>query len=323
VRDAVSTLPACLESLRAQTFEDFEVVAVDDRSQDGSGAVLAEAAARDRRLRVIRAPGLGGLVAALNAAADAAAGALLARMDADDVARPERLARQVARMGAEPGLDIVGCRVALVDGGGAGNAGMRAYVDWSNTLLTHEEIAGDMLVESPLAHPSVMMRAAVLRGLGGYRAFDGPEDYDLWLRALHAGRRFGKVPEVLLEWRDTAGRLSRTDARYAPERFFDLKVEWFLRATAVADGVVVWGAGPIGKAWARRLAEHGRAVMAFVEVDPRKIGQIVHGAPVVGVDAAADHPSAVHLAAVGRPDARRRIRDAAAARGIARLVAVA
>lgn len=323
MRDAAPTLPACLESLRVQSFTDFEVVAVDDRSQDGSAAVLAQAAARDRRLRVILAPGPGGLVAALNAAAGAATGALLARMDADDVALPERLARQVARMDAEPELDVLGCRVALLDGGVAGNDGMRAYVDWSNTLVTHEAIAADMLVESPLAHPSVMMRAAALRALGGYRAFDGPEDYDLWLRALASGRRFGKVPEVLLQWRDAPTRLSRTDPRYAGQRFFDLKVEWLLRAVPAAAAVVVWGAGPIGKSWARALAARGRTVRAFVEVDPRKIGETIHGAPVVAVEAAGGFREDVHLAAVGRPDARRRIREAAAALGIERLVAVA
>ncbi len=321
MRDAASTLPACLESLRVQTFEDFEVIAVDDGSRDGSAAILAEAAAGDDRLRVIS--GGRGLVAALNAAAHAAAGEYLARMDADDVSLPERLARQAARLDAERALDVLGCRVAVLDGGDEGNAGMRAYVEWSNTLLTHEAIAADMLVEAPLAHPSVMMRAAALRGLGGYRAFEGPEDYDLWLRALAAGCRFGKVPEVLLQWRDTASRLSRTDARYAPERFFDLKLESFLRTAPPGDGVVVWGAGPIGKAWARGLADRGRAVRAFVEVDPRKIGQTVHGAPVVAVDAAGGYRSEVHLAAVGRPDARRRIREAAAALGIERLVAVA
>lgn len=321
MRDAASTLPACLDSLRAQTFEDFEVIAVDDGSRDASAAVLARAAAGDRRLRVTSGPGE--LVAALNAAAQAAKGELLARMDADDLALPERFARQVARLDAERALDVLGCRVALLDGGNFGNAGMRAYVDWSNTLLTHEAIAADMLVESPLAHPSVMMRAAALRGLGGYRAFEGPEDYDLWLRALHAGCRFGKVPEVLLWWRDTALRLSRTDPRYAPERFFELKIESFLRTVPPGGGVVVWGAGPIGKAWALGLAARGRAVRAFVEIDPRKIGQIIHGAPVVGVDAAGGYRHGVHLAAVGRPDARRRIREAAAALGIERLVAVA
>jgi len=321
VRDAASTLPACLESLRAQTFEDYEVIVVDDGSRDAGAAVLAQAAATDRRLRVTSGPG--GLVAGLNAAAEAARGGLLARMDADDVALPERFARQVARLDAEPALDVLGCRVALIDGGGFGNAGMRAYVDWSNALVTHEAIAADMLVESPLAHPSVMMRAAALRGLGGYRAFDGPEDYDLWLRALRAGCRFGKVPEVLLQWRDTASRLSRTDPRYAPERFLDLKIDSFLRTAGPGGGVVVWGAGPIGKAWALGLAARGRAVRAFVEVDPRKIGQTIHGAPVVGVDEAGGYRHGVHIVAVGRLDARRRIRQAAAALGIERLVAVA
>jgi hypothetical protein len=278
-------------------------------------------AAADRRFRVIA--GGHGLVAALEAAAGAAAGDLLARMDADDVAAPERLARQMARLDEDPGVDVLGCRVAVLDDGASDNAGMRAYVDWSNTLLTHEAIAGDMLVESPLAHPSVMMRAAALRSLGGYRAFDGPEDYDLWLRALDAGLRFAKLPEVLLQWRDTPGRLSRTDGRYAGDRFFALKLASLLRRTPPRDPVVVWGAGPIGKGWARALAAAGRGVRAFVEVDPRKIGQTVHGVPVVAVAAAREYRDAIHLAAVGRPDARGRIRAAAGALGIERLVAVA
>jgi hypothetical protein len=310
VRDAASTLAACLDSLRAQTFEDFEVIAVDDGSHDASASMLARAAEADRRLRVIA--GGGGLVAALNAAAEAAT-----------VALPERFARQVARLDAEPALDVVGCRVAVLDDGGVPNAGMRAYVEWSNTLLTHEAIAADMLVESPLAHPSVMMRAAAFGALGGYRAFEGPEDYDLWLRALDAGCRFAKLPEVLLQWRDTSARLSRTDARYAGEQFFALKLQWFLRNWPPGDGLVVWGAGPIGKAWGRALIAGGRTVRAFVEVDPRKIGQTVHGAKVVGVEAARAFRCDVHLAAVGLPDARRRIREAAEALGIERLVAVA
>jgi glycosyltransferase involved in cell wall biosynthesis len=321
VRDAAATLPACLDSLRAQSFEDFEVIAVDDGSRDGSAAVLAAGAAGDRRFRVIA--GGGGLVAALNAAAEAAGGDLLARMDADDVARPERLARQVARLDAEPGLDVLGSQVALLDGGVGRNAGMRAYVEWSNTLLTHEAIAGDMLVESPLPHPSVTMRASALRRLRGSRAFDGPEDYDLWLRGLEAGLRFAKLDEVLLDWRDGPARLSRTDARYAADRFFALKLDFLLRTTPANDALVIWGAGPIGKGWARALLARGRQVRAFVEVDPRKIGRTIHGARVVAVDGGAAFPREVHLAAVGNSDSRARIRAAAAGLGVERLVAVA
>lgn len=320
MKDAAATLGACLDSLFAQTFADFEVIAVDDGSRDGSAAALARAAAADPRVRVIA--GGGGLVAALNAAAGVARGALLARMDADDVARPDRLERQASILDGEPEISILGCRVALVDDGGFDNEGMRAYVRWSNGLVTHDTIAADMLVESPLVHPSVTMRAAALHALGGYRAFDGPEDYDLWLRALAAGFRFGKAPDVLLEWRDTPSRLSRTDARYDADRFFALKVEAFLRCAGAGD-LVVWGAGPIGKAWARALAARGRVVRAFVEVDPRKIGQTVHGAPVVAMDAAAGYRACLHVAAVGQSEARARIREAADGMGIDRLIAVA
>jgi glycosyltransferase involved in cell wall biosynthesis len=322
VRDAEATLPACLASLAAQTLADHEVVIVDDGSGDGSGALLDAAARADPRRRVIRT-GRMGLVAALNTAAAAARAPLLARLDADDVAHPERLARQAERLGADGRTDILGCRVRLV---GEAGPGMRDYVEWMNGLLDHEAIAADLLVESPLAHPSVMMRGEALRGLGGYRAFDGPEDYDLWLRAHAAGLRFAKLPEILLDWRDGPARLTRTDPRYAAARFFELKLEALTQAWLHAPRpVVVWGAGPIGKAWARALLGRGVVVAAFVEVDERKIGQRIHGRPVVGLSEVPLIGAALHLAAVGLKGARARIRAAAHGLGIPApdLVAVA
>jgi hypothetical protein len=194
---------------------------------------------------------------------------------------------------------------------------MRGYVAWLNSLLTHEEIVRDLFVESPLAHPSVMMRADVLRDLGGYRAFDGPEDYDLWLRAHARGWRFGKREEVLLDWRDRPGRLTRRDPRYATERFRELKLEALERGPLHAGrGVVVWGAGPVGKGWSRALRARGHRVAAFVEVHPRRLGQRIHGVPVVPVSEAAVIADALHLAAVGQPGAREEIRRQAARLGL-------
>jgi glycosyltransferase involved in cell wall biosynthesis len=315
VRDAAATLGECLESLAAQSLRDHEVVAVDDGSRDGSGALLARAARRDPRVVHVRT-GRRGLVAALNLALRHARAPLLARMDADDVAHPERLGRQARRLAADPGLGVLGCRVRLL--GGGANQGMRDYVDWLNGLLDHETIVRDLYVESPLAHPSVMMRAADLRALGGYRAFDGPEDYDLWLRAHERGLRFAKDPEVLLDWRDGARRLTRRDPRYAAARFRALKLEALERGPlSTARPVVIWGAGPIGKAWARALRARGHHLAAFVDVDPRKLGRVVHGAPVVPLDGLPRLGGALHLGAVGRKDARARIRAAAAERGLA------
>ena len=315
VRDGARTLDECLASLAAQTLADHEVIAVDDHSADGSGERLRRAAREDPRVRVLANPGRG-LVAALNAAAAAARAPLLARMDADDVSRPDRLRAQAARLDAEADLDVLGTRVRLV-GEGPPNAGMRAYVDWLNGLLEHEAIVRDLYVESPLAHPTVMMRASLLGRLGGYRAFDGPEDYDLWLRARAAGARFAKLPETLLDWRDGPDRLSRTDPRYARERFRDVKLS-ALEAGPLArrPAVVVWGAGPIGKGWSRALAARGHRVAAFVEVHPRRLGQRIPGVPVIPVAAAAPEEGALHLAAVGRPGARAEIRRLAAGLGL-------
>ena len=316
VRDAAPTLPRCLESLAAQTLRAHEVVAIDDGSTDGSGDVLEAWAARDPRLTVRHTPARG-LVSALNAAAGAARGNLLARMDADDVCHPERLARQWTRLQAGTDVHVLGTCVELRRGDGPITDGLRDYVAWQNGLLTHDDIVHDLWVESPLVHPTVMMPAAVLRDLGGYRDFDGPEDYDLWLRAERAGLRFGKLGETLLEWWDSPERLTRTGHRYADERFFALKLE-ALESRHLGGGraVVIWGSGPIGKRWARALRARGHEVSAFVEVHPRKVGTRLHGAPVVEVAEAGRFAAALHLAAVGQPGRRPAIRAAASSLGL-------
>ena len=317
MRDAAPTLERCLASLAAQTLREHEVVAVDDGSSDGSAGILAAWAARDARLHVWTTARRG-LVPALATAVGAARADVLARMDADDVCVPERLELQWRRLREGPRVDVLGCRVRLQREDAAATAGMLAYVEWQNGLLAHEDIVRDLLVESPLVHPSVAVPASVLRTLGGYRDFEGPEDYDLWLRAERAGMRFGKLPEVLLEWWDSPARLTRTSGRYAEDRFFDLKVEALLmRYLTPARPVVIWGAGPIGKRWARVLQSRGMTLRAFIDVDPRKIGQRVHGAPVVEVNAAMGLGPALHLAAVGSARGRNDIREAAARLGLA------
>jgi hypothetical protein len=312
VRDAVATLGACLDSLAAQTLGDHEVIAVDDGSLDGSTEVLLARARADPRLRVLRRA-RHGLVRALDAALAEARAPLVARMDADDVARPHRLALQVERLERDAALDVLGCRVACAPS----PEGMRAYVEWQNALIDHDAMARDRFVESPLVHPSVAMRTATLRRLGGWREFDGPEDYDLWLRGFDAGLRFGKLEETLLDWRDSPGRLTRTDPRYAPGRFLALKLEALSRgALARGRGAVVWGAGPVGRAWSRALRATGHEVRAFVDVDPRKVGAQRHGVPVVAVAEAGRLRGPLHLAAVGKKGARERIRAHSARLGL-------
>ena len=308
VRDEEEFLAENLDSLSAQTLADFEVLVVDDGSRDGSAAIAAAHARADPRFRVLRqAPA--GMVAASERARAEARAPLLARMDADDVALPERLELQVAAI-EEEGLAAVGGRVEYFP---APTDGMRAYADWLNGLTTVEAALRDLWVECPLPGPGLTARAELV----SYRDRGWPEDYDLVLRIWAAGGRFRNLDRLVHRWRDHPERLTRTQPEYSLDAFRHCKVH-FLRETLLAGGraAVVWGAGPTGKALARELLAAGTPLAAFVEVDPRKLGKRIHGAPVVGVEQAAAFPGALGLGAVAGPEGRARVRELAAAVGL-------
>ena len=304
-RDAEATLPAALGSLLAQDLASHEVLAVDDGSSDGTGAVLGAFAARDARVRVISQPPLG-IVAALNRAAREARGALLARMDADDVARPGRLSAQIALLEADPRVVLCGGDVEII--GQDVRSGRREYAAWINSHHTHDEIDRALFIECPVAHPAFLMRRAAFDAVGGYRDFDGPEDHDLVLRLWAAGGRMANAREVVLEWRESPGRLSRVDSRYRAEAFRWLKREW-LRRTVLPPGTPFqqWGAGAVGKRWLREWDEESGRPSVVVDVDPRKVGKLIHGTRVIA-PADLDPHAAFTVVAVGAPGARELIR---------------
>lgn len=283
--DAAGSLPAALASLSAQTLTDFEVVAVDDGSDDGGATwdVLTAAAARDRRVRPLRIAH-GGIAAALTAGLDAARGHLIARLDADDACHPCRLERQAAFLDAHPDIGLVSCRVDF--GGDPETArGYLEHVRWANGVLAPGDIRLAVFRESPLPHPSVMFRANLAERYGGYRQGDFPEDYELWLRWLDHGVAMAKLPDTLVTWNDPPHRLSRTDPRYAPEAFHRIKAGYLARFLAAHNpfhpDVIVAGAGRITRHRAEHLLDHGVRITAWLDIDPRKVGKVVAGRPVL------------------------------------------
>lgn len=306
-RDVEGVLPDAIESLRLQTFGDFEVIAVDDGSRDHTWAQLLEWAWRDPRVRPLRTARRG-LVPALATAQAYARGELVARMDADDVAEPTRLAAQVGLLARHPDVAACGTHVRYFPRAQVREGALR-YEEWLNSLCSPATVEREIFVECPLAHPSLLVRRSVLLAVGGYRDVGWAEDYDLVLRLWAAGYRMAVVPEVLLHWREAPQRASRTDQRYAPEAFRRCKVYFLARTLAAGRaGVVVWGAGPVGKAFARELLAQGITLRAFVDLDPRKIGQEIHGVPVVDRGEIDRFRGAFAVAAVGSPGAREDIR---------------
>lgn len=309
--NGAATLDEAVASIRNQTFEDWELVLVDDGSDDGTPVLCREAAADDPRIRVL-SPGRVGIVEALRLGCTEARGAFLARMDADDVARPERLARQRELMNSDPAMALCGTQVRMV--GDNIGVGRRRYAAWINALVTPEDMAREMFVECPVPHPTFFMRRDVYDAIGGYEGWHWPEDYDLVLRFHQAGYRIGKAPEVLLDWREGSRRLSMNDPRYAERAFREIK-RHFLFASYLAEGrpLYQWGAGEVGKRWLREWGDRGP--VAVVDINPRKIGRRIHHTDVIAPEALPRAGACFVVIMVGAPGARKEIREWLAPRG--------
>ena len=199
VYNAETYLQEALDSITAQTFDDFELLVVDDGSTDGSAGILARHATRDARLKVLRQAN-GGVSAALNAGLAAARGAYIARMDADDRMAPGRLARQLQVLEGQPALGFCASGLAMIDARGRVFA-THLHGPTSLAQLNAMLVRGDPLTYT---HPTVMLRADALRALagGGYRrAFEPCEDMELFGRLILAGRPGLVIPEPLLAYR--------------------------------------------------------------------------------------------------------------------------
>ena len=312
VRNATRWLDESVESLLGQSFADFEVIAVDDGSTDGSAEALGRWQTLDPRVRLIRdqAPGgPGDLVRALERGRTLARGTFVARMDADDLAPADRFAAQVELLETRPDVVLCGTPVRVEPRDGMTD-GARAYEAWLNECSDTSAIERDLFVECPLAHPTFCMRADAVDAAGGYRSGPFPEDYDLVLRLWATGGRLDQAPCDPLVWRDHPDRLQRVDARYGLDAFRALKVEaWLSHDPGAARPLIVWGAGPTGKALARELIARGRQPEAFVDLDPRKIGQTIHGAEVLSPAQVGGPQGRFCLTAVSGAPARAEIRS--------------
>jgi glycosyltransferase involved in cell wall biosynthesis len=313
VRDAATTLPATLRSIARQRGTSFECVVVDDGSRDDSVALVRAFAEQDARFRPLVRPRRG-LVAALNAGLEICRGRYVARMDADDVMHRCRLVRQRAALERDPALAAVGCHVRIFPRRALG-PGMRAYEAWLCSLRGEADVRRDAFVECPIAHPTLFARCDAMRALG-YREAGWPEDYDWVLRALSRGLRLGVVPERLLAWRADATRLSRSSPTYAIDRFVACKAHFLVEGfLAEAPAYVLWGHGGTGRALRSALAAHGRTPSHIVELHPGRIGQHIHGAPVVPPDALPRLPRHPLLVSVAGEGPRAQIRAALARMG--------
>jgi glycosyltransferase involved in cell wall biosynthesis len=188
-------LSESIESIRNQTFTDWEFIIINDGSTDNSESIVQGWQKQDERIKLISREHKG-LTISLNQGLSYAQGQYIARMDADDIALPHRFAKQVAFLDENPDHVAVGCRMLVID-----PEGMPIFS--CSKLTTHDEIDAAYMAGQAgiIGHPAVMIRRHVLQSIGGYREqFTYAQDRDLFLRLAEVGK-LANLPDTLMKFR--------------------------------------------------------------------------------------------------------------------------
>lgn len=302
-KDTAAYLPECLDSIIEQTYPNWELLAVDDHSTDGSRAIVEKYAQRDARVRVVSSEGQR-LVAALQTAMKHLSGTLINRMDSDDRMPDDKLEVMVQawqQMGK--GHVIAGGTEHFVEVGEVGD-GFKRYDRWLNAVAREQLHTQEIYRECVLPSHCWMMHRDDFESIGGFDSPVYPEDYDLCFRIYQAGYRFVGLDKVLHHWRDRTDRISRTWDEYKDNRYFELKLRYFLQLDRNPQRpLVLWGAGRNGKDMAKLLIEAGES-FTWICDNPNKIGKDIYGVRLVDEEALHGMENPQIMLVMSAPDVR-------------------
>ena len=193
-KNASRFIVASVASILRQTHRDIVLFAINDHSDDESESLIQSI--DDDRIRILQSTGHGVSAALNEGLRHCTPHAIIARLDADDISCPTRLARQVAFMSDNQHVDILATRANCIDEDGV------FLRDFPATPANHAEIVSAMKEGNPICHGSVMMRTAVLQAAGGYNTeFALAQGYELWVRLARGGAIFAALPEVQYQYR--------------------------------------------------------------------------------------------------------------------------
>lgn len=312
-KNTVEFLPECLDSILHQTYSNWELIAVNDHSTDGADQLLASYAQKDPRIRIFDSPGER-LNPALQEAQRHIQGSLVNRMDSDDKMPLDKLESMVAAWkSVGKGHVIAGGTQHFRDDDEVGE-GFKRYDRWLNAVARDQRHLEEIYTECVIPSHCWMMHAEDFAAVGGFTDVY-PEDYDLTFRIYQHGLNIVGMDKVLHHWRDRSERISRTWDEYKDNRYFELKLRYFLPLDRdESRPLVLWGAGRNGKDMARLLLAAGQS-FHWVTDNPNKIGHNVYGVIMESLDAVPVIENPQIMIVVASPDGKQAIRSQLAAWG--------
>jgi len=276
--NAEKTLTSAIRSIIDQTFTNFELLLINNNSHDSGLYMAQDFVKKDSRVRLLSEKRQS-VAIAMNRGLQNARGEFLARMDADDIAYPERLEKQLHFLKENPEIGFVGSEVKYVPHS-QNTTGFKRFVDWANSFHTPKEIELHRFIEIPIVNPTIMFCRALFQKYGGCLDGDFPEDYEMQLRYLEAGVKMAKLPEPLLNWHDYSTRLTRTDKRYSTEAFFKTKARYFKnwseKNNPFHPNIWIWGAGRKTRQRANLLENEGLIIRGYIDIVKSKYNSIYY-----------------------------------------------
>ena len=274
-KNSAKYIADCLDSIIAQTYIDWELIVVNDHSTDETEKILKSYSVQDSRIKYHNNTG-SGIIPALQKAYGKCSGDFITRMDSDDLMTQNKLKLFVTQLENKgEGYLAVG-KVKYISDYQLGE-GYLKYASWLNHLTESNANYTDIYKECSIPSPNWMLSRNDFEKSGGFNSEVYPEDYDLAFRFRAAGLILTNINEVTHLWRDHAERASRNDENYSDNKFSKLKVHHFLdQDYDNGRALVLWGAGPKGKAIAKELSLKCIA-FRWICNNPKKIGHDIYG----------------------------------------------
>lgn len=299
VKNAAPYLEECLNSILAQEYENWELIAVNDHSSDGSENILDAYAKKDKRITRHNNRGKG-IIEALRLAYQLSTGDFITRMDADDIMTTDKLKVMQAQLADYSYGHVALGQVKYFSENELGE-GYKKYANWLNGLCATGENWKDLFKECVIPSPCWMVHRVDLKRAGAFDSELWPEDYDLCFRFYMAGLKCIPTDKILHHWRDYSDRTSRNDPHYADNRFFELKLLYFLKMYPRRDqNLVLLGAGKKGKAIAEKLNQE-KMNFTWLSNNKKKIGKEIYGHIIQSQEQLTAMKSPVFMIAISNP----------------------
>ncbi|MGW8121315.1 glycosyltransferase family 2 protein [Roseivirga echinicomitans] len=306
-KDTAPYLHECITSIIAQTYPHWELIAVNDHSSDETPHILEAFAQKDARIRVYHSMQRD-LIPTLKYGYSFATGELINRMDSDDIMPAYKLLVLVeAWQKWGKGTVVAGGAAHFVDEGQVGEGFLR-YDRWLNEIATDDNHYQEIYKECSIPSQCWLIHRDDFDAVGAFDPKVYPEDYDLCFRFYKHQLKVVGLSKVLNHWRDRPDRISRTLEVYKDNRYFDLKLHYFLELDRdPSRPLVLWGAGTNGKNMAKLLQEKGQP-FHWVCNNQKKIGLEVYGVEMRQVSFIEELEKPQIMIVVASPEGKKQIR---------------